>query len=1382
MGSGNLYFKSARTVKNVRKNGSLRSFLFAGILLTGLPLFGNAQTAPVFAGGVVQATPVPACMNSGPIDITNRFSIVDPDVENETWSLLVPPVSGSITGFNVSEFSTGGTTPITSATIEYTPNSGFTGVDQFVVQVMDGSGMTATTTVYVSVTPLPSLNIDAIPAVCAGATSTTLSYSALQLIGPTTSTFVYTGGTQAFLVPPGVNSVNFDVQGAVGGGDSHSGAPLPGNGGRVTGTLNVTGQPSIDVNVGGAGANGSTLGANGGWNGGGNAYFYFFGSGGAGGGASDIRIGGNRVVVAGGGGGGGWDSPGASFGGAGGGLFGGAGGNNVSGQHAGGGTNLGGGAGSTYTASGWTPGMNGMLGVGGDGSVQGISGGGGGGYYGGGGGVWNGGGGGSSFADLSYASGPVHTQGYNIGNGIVSLNYNVPGWYSINWDGGAIAEGFIDVVDAAVTSSPLTIPVPPGATAGTYSGNFTVRNSTCTSVTYPITITINPIPDADAIGDQVMCDNTVTTPVIFTGTVPGTTFNWTNDNPSIGLPASGSGPIGSFTATNTTGSPLIATITVTPTANGCNGTPVSFTITVYPTPTLSSSLAASDVCDSAIMNYIPTSVTTGTTFTWFRNPVTGIANPTMSGSGNPAEYLDNTTSSDVTVPYQYVLAANGCFNTQYVNVVVHPTPTLSTSLTPGTICNDGLFNYPPGSATVGTVFTWNRNIVTGISNSSNTGSNNPNETLHNTTSDPVEVPYTFTLVANGCINTQVVVVTVNPTPMLNSGTTPPAVCNNTMFIYGAGSNTAGTTFSWSRNPISGILPATNSGVDSIIETLTNTTPNTIPVTYTYMMTANGCSNSQNIVVNVYPKPMLSTALSPSQCDSTVFNYPPASLTAGTTFTWSRAVVAGSSNPMGAGTNNPNEILKNTTPNSVVVPYVFTMSANGCTNTQNVNLTVHPTPKLSSSLTPGGICDSSTFNYVPASGTAGASYTWYRPYIPGIYAVASSGAGNPNQQLINSTYVVVDVQYVYTITANGCDNEQTVTVKVNPTPKLNPPYTSTVCSGSPFKFTPTSYTPGALYAWNRPSVSNISPGTSFRSIGDGIIYDTMTNATLAPIVVDYIYRLTINGCTNLYTQTVKVTVNPTPDKPSFITTPSGEPCAGTMFQNFGASAPSDKIEYHWSATNAQIYATGTNNQYAIVNFPNPGAAVVTLTSNVKGYGCTISNSYNVNVGSSEATSLPEVIYFNGQFICLKNGDNVKYQWGYDDAFSLDSTILDGQIDQNYNNASPDFSTKRYWVIVNDGGCKQKAYYNRPTGVEDVNAISVVNVYPNPANDVVNVEINGNVGGNVQVELLNLLGQRLNVQTDVNRKATINVASLPAGIYLIDCSVNGTKIATNRFIKN
>jgi uncharacterized repeat protein (TIGR02543 family) len=63
--------------------------------------------------------------------------------------------------------------------------------------------------------------------------------------------------------------------------------------------------------------------------------------------------------------------------------------------------------------------------------------------------------------------------------------------------------------------------------------------------------------------------------------VADATITWTNSNPAIGLAASGTGNIPSFTATNTTASPITATISVKA-AKECTGQTKTFTITVNP--------------------------------------------------------------------------------------------------------------------------------------------------------------------------------------------------------------------------------------------------------------------------------------------------------------------------------------------------------------------------------------------------------------------------------------------------------------------------------------------------------------------------------------------------------------------------------------------------------------------------------------------------------------------------------------------------------------------------------------------------------------------------------------------------------------------------------
>jgi hypothetical protein len=251
----------------------------------------------------------------------------------------------------------------------------------------------------------------------------TVIYAASIASITNTQTFNYvTGMHQTWQVPSGVTEVTFDVKGAQGGSTSNS---LGGAGGKVQGKIAVIPGQDFYINVGGAGSLNLE-----GYNGGGVAQSVNAGgsqalSSGFGGGASDIRIGGidliHRKVVAGGGGGGAGGGI-NSGGGGGGGLIGVTGLTN-------GVVNLNySGTGGSQTAGGQCVNGNslGLLGIGG--GYYGVGGGGGGGgYYGGGGGCglnsnYGGGGGGSSYTGPNVTN-VVHTQGYQVGNGSVTLNY-----------------------------------------------------------------------------------------------------------------------------------------------------------------------------------------------------------------------------------------------------------------------------------------------------------------------------------------------------------------------------------------------------------------------------------------------------------------------------------------------------------------------------------------------------------------------------------------------------------------------------------------------------------------------------------------------------------------------------------------------------------------------------------------------------------------------------------------------------------------------------------------------------------------------------------------------------------------------------------------------
>jgi len=769
-----------------------------------------------------------------------------------------------------------------------------------------------------------------------------------------------------------------------------------------------------------------------------------------------------------------------------------------------------------------------------------------------------------------------------------------------------------------------------GYSPGTLVVNTWYRRvvTSCISVTdisAAIGITINPIPVATATNSaQTICSATsFTTMVMGTSNAVPSTFTWTRDKTTevTGVAASGAGDITGVTLTNTTISPQTVTFTITPTGPNptlCGGSAITATIVVNPTPVLSSSLTPAAFCTGSIFSYTPTSTTSGATFPWTRPAITDITPGTSSGTGIVSEALTNSSISPISVTYVYQVSANGCLNPTLYNVavIVNVFPTLSSTLSPTAICSGSSFSYTPTSITSGTSFAWTRPAVSGISNAAGSGTDNPNEVLNNTTFVSVNVKYIYTLSANGCSNpiSDTVVIAVKPMALLSSSLTPPAVCSGIPFSYTPASLTSGATFAWSRSTVAGISNAAASGVNNPGETLNNVTAAAVSVTYLYTITASGCSYNQNVIVVVNPLPTLSSSLTPPAiCSGTLFSYTPTSPTTGATYTWTRSAVTGISNPAGSGSDDPNEILVNTTGAGLNVTYVFTVSANGCVNpsTYNVVVAVSLTPALSSSLFPPAICSGATFAYTPTSGMPGTTFLWTRAAIAGISNIAGSGTDNPNEQLTNTTAATINVIYIYTLSVNGCTNptNYNVEVPVDPIPTISSSLTPpAVCSGAAFNYTASSTTTGASYTWTRDAVPGIS---NIAGAGSGNVSEVLTNTTTDPVNVTYVFMVTANGCSKNIN--VTVTVNPSPLLIS--TLAPAAVCSGVPF-NYTPQSSALGATFIWTRaavtgiTNPAGNGTGSPNE----TFTNTTLAPINVTYfyTVSANGCTNSSTYSVVV--------------------------------------------------------------------------------------------------------------------------------------------------------------------------
>ncbi len=221
--------------------------------------------------------------------------------------------------------------------------------------------------------------------------------------------------------------------------------------------------------------------------------------------------------------------------------------------------------------------------------------------------------------------------------------------------------------------------------AGTATVNTGVLNTTTTytlvsaqsaapascsnTLTGSITITVNPIPVMSPVANMIVCPGDNVLIPVFTSNPTGATYAWTNSNTAIGLGASGSGNIPTFTAVNAGIAPINGTVTVIPTLNGCSGSSVTFTIGVSNNPSANAGTDISLCINSLTGNQIGSPSVAGNTYSW--NPTTGLSNAAIS---NPTVSTANAGTTQYTVT---VTNALGCESTDVVSVTINPLPLIS---------------------------------------------------------------------------------------------------------------------------------------------------------------------------------------------------------------------------------------------------------------------------------------------------------------------------------------------------------------------------------------------------------------------------------------------------------------------------------------------------------------------------------------------------------------------------------------------------------------------------------------------------------------------------------------------------------------------------------
>lgn len=353
-------------------------------------------------------------------------------------------------------------------------------------------------------------------------------------------------------------------------------------------------------------------------------------------------------------------------------------------------------------------------------------------------------------------------------------------------------------------------------------------------------------------------------------------------------------------------------------------------------------------------------------------------------------------------------------------------------------------------------------------------------------------------------------------------------------------------------------------------------------------------------------------------------------------------------------------------------------------------------------------------------TGGSNYT---------YAWSNNGNTASISGLTAGTYTV-------TVTSNG-STTATASVTITQPTQVTASGSATPSTGSngTATVTPGGGTPGYTYVWNNNQT-------------------TATINGLAPAT----YTVTVTdskGCT----ATASATVNNGSNTLSVNVTQTDVTCFGLNNGSATANASgSSNYTYNWS----------NNATTATVSNLSPGTYTVTVSAN--GSSVTASVIITQPAALTATTNSTASSGSNGVAIVTATGGTPPYTYSW----SNNST----------NDTITGLAQGNYTVTVSDSrSCTVTSIATVVvlTGINNIDANYALSVYPNPANDVVNVtaEI---PSGDVNVRVLNLAGQVVytaHQYSSGSYKAAINCADFTAGVYVLELNA-ANQIARKRFV--
>lgn len=595
-------------------------------------------------------------------------------------------------------------------------------------------------------------------------------------------------------------------------------------------------------------------------------------------------------------------------------------------------------------------------------------------------------------------------------------------------------------------------------------------------------------------------------------------------------------------------------------------------------------------------------------------------------------------------------------------------------------------------------------------------------------------------------NSSNVSILLNAPPPVLLITSPASVCfpntlNITTDAVTAGSTGGGILSYW-----------TNSDATSLL-----LSPNAVPAgTYYIQVTkTGGCTDLEPVTATVNPLPVSNAGLDLTICSGETDSIGVEGV-AGNTYSWNSAIGLTDST-----VSDPDITTINTTSTPIVTTYTLTATTTltGCQSTDNTIVTVNPTPVLSIT-NPAEVCFPGTVDITAGAVTAGSTGGGTLSYWTNPAATASLSSP--------STIGTSGTNYIMVSAIGGCTDTNAVNITVNPQPTAT--FTTVDESSS-------LYCDGSIVADLTGGTGTIQPEWLDSALTVLATIDSIGALCSGSYTLNLI---DVNLCTNTYTQTIQAGPIPPTPPVCLITVDSSNTHNIVVWEktNLDLTAIDSFIVYREISTN-NYQPIGTVSKDSLSTFDDFAANPATTgyryklksknTHGVASLFCDYHNSIYLNNNGANFNWTPYQVQ--------NNTTPVSNYYIYRDDNSTGNFILIGNTTGNqfgYTDIQfASFPDASYYVeaVMVAGACqptrsdftasRSNVKHFGAAGVQELNNHAVVNIYPNPAGNTLNIT---GITGKATLSLYDVVG-KLILEKEVENNTILNTSTLVEGIYTL-----------------